>query len=197
MRTAARAFLPPEVLLVLDAAYAEYVDEPAYDPGMRLVEAGDNTVMLRTFSKMFGLAGMRVGWAYAPPAVIDALNRVRGVFNVNIAAQAAAAAALAEPGWVERTGRTTPNGANGSPRRCSSPASRSGRSTATSFSPTSRPRQRAAAADAFLKWRGLIVRAMGVYDLPHCLRVTIGTGEECTLVADALATFMAGQATDA
>ena len=94
--------LPPEVLLVLDAAYAEYVERPDYDPGMRLVDATDNTVMTRTFSKIFGLGGMRIGWAYGPPAVIDVLNRVRGPFNVSIAAQAAAIAALAEPGWVEK-----------------------------------------------------------------------------------------------
>ena len=80
-----RAGLPPEVLLVLDAAYAEYVERPDYDPGVRLVDAGDNTVMLRTFSKIFGLGGMRIGWAYAPPAVIDVLNRVRAPFNVTIA----------------------------------------------------------------------------------------------------------------
>ncbi len=97
-----RAGLPPEVLLVLDAAYAEYVERPDYDPGMRLVDAGDNTVMLRTFSKIFGLGGMRIGWAYAPPAVIDVFNRVRSPFNVSLAAQAAAIAALAEPGWVEK-----------------------------------------------------------------------------------------------
>ena len=73
-----RAGLPPEVLLVLDAAYAEYVARPDYDPGARLVDATDNTVMTRTFTKVFGLGGMRIGWAYAPPAVIDVLNRVRG-----------------------------------------------------------------------------------------------------------------------
>ncbi len=77
---------------------------PDYDPGATLVDAGENTVMMRTFSKIFGLGGMRLGWAYAPPGVVDVLNRVRGVFNVSIAAQAAAAmAALAEPGWVERS----------------------------------------------------------------------------------------------
>ena len=97
-----RAGLPAEVLLVLDAAYAEYVERPDYDPGIRLVDAGDNTVMTRTFSKIFGLGGMRIGWAYGPPAVIDVLNRVRAPFNVSIASQAAAIAALAEPGWVEK-----------------------------------------------------------------------------------------------
>ena len=96
-----RAALPPEVLLVLDSAYAEYVTHPAYDAGVRLVDAGDNTVMTRTFSKIFGLGGMRIGWCYAPPGVVDVLHRVRSPFNVSVAAQAAAIAALAEPGWVE------------------------------------------------------------------------------------------------
>ena len=96
-----RAALPPEVLLVLDSAYAEYVTDPAYDAGVKLVDATDNTVMTRTFSKIFGLGGMRIGWCYAPPAIVDVLNRVRSPFNVSVAAQAAAIAALAEPGWVE------------------------------------------------------------------------------------------------
>ena len=97
-----RRELPPDVLLVIDSAYAEYVEAADYDAGTRLVDAGDNTVMLRTFSKVFGLGGMRVGWAYAPPGVVDALNRVRGAFNVSLPAQEAAVAALSEPGWVER-----------------------------------------------------------------------------------------------
>ena len=98
-----RAGLPGHVLLALDAAYAEYVDDPDYDPGAALVDAGDGTVMLRTFSKIFGLGGMRVGWCYAPAAIVDALNRVRGAFNVSLAGQAAATAALDEPGGVERS----------------------------------------------------------------------------------------------
>src|SRR5690349_16834561 len=98
-----RAGLPPEVLLVLDAAYSEYVDRPDYDPGIKLVDAGESTVMTRTFSKIFGLGGLRIGWCYAPPHVVDVLNRVRGPFNVSKAAQAAAIAAVNEPGWLERS----------------------------------------------------------------------------------------------
>jgi len=191
-----RRLLPPEVLLVLDAAYAEYIDDPGYDPGVRLVESREDTVMLRTFSKVFGLGGMRVGWAYGPPAVVDALNRVRGVFNVNIAAQAAAVAALAEPGWVER------NRAHNAEwrERLAVALRRSGIKVWPShgnfiLADFATP-ARAAAADAFLKRHGLIVRAMGAYDLPHCLRITVGTSEECTLLTETLAHFMAGQAAD-
>jgi histidinol-phosphate aminotransferase len=185
-----RRGLPDQVLLVLDAAYAEYVTEPGYDPGTALVDAADNTIMLRTFSKVFGMGGMRVGWAYGPPAVIDAINRVRGVFNVNIAAQAAAVAALAEPGWVERgvahntewrarlSAALTAAGVKVWPSH--------GNFILADFATAAR----AKGADAFLRGRGIIVRGMGGYDLPQCLRITVGTGEECTLVADALATFM-------
>ncbi len=96
-----QAGLPPDVLLLIDAAYSEYVDRPDYDAGARLVDAGANTVMTRTFSKIFGMGGMRLGWCYGPPAVIDVLNRVRGPFNVNLAAQDAGIAALSEQHWVE------------------------------------------------------------------------------------------------
>ena len=98
-----RAGLPAEVLLVLDAAYAEYVTRPDYDPGTALVDAGTNTVMTRTFSKIFGMGGARLGWAYAPAPIADILNRVRGPFNVNAPAMAAGIAALAEPGWMEKS----------------------------------------------------------------------------------------------
>jgi histidinol-phosphate aminotransferase len=186
-----RAGLPGEVLLVLDSAYAEYVEAADYDAGARLVDAGgENTVMLRTFSKVFGLGGMRVGWAYGPEGVVDALNRVRGVFNVNIAAQAAAVAALAEPGWVE-AGR-----AHNTLWRAKLAAAleaagikvwpTEGNFLLADFATA----DRAHAADAFLKTRGLIVRGMAAYDLPHCLRITVGTAEECGLVAETLGAFM-------
>jgi histidinol-phosphate aminotransferase len=191
-----RAGLRPDILLVLDAAYAEYVEDPDYDPGVALVDAGDNTVMLRTFSKIYGLGGMRVGWAYAPAAVIDAINRVRGVFNVNIAAQAAAVAALAEPGWVEK-GRAHNIRAKA---KLSAALERAGikvwPSHGNFFLADFATPARAKAADDALRARGLIVRAMGAYDLPHCLRITVGNDEECAMVADALTAFMATQKLD-
>jgi histidinol-phosphate aminotransferase len=184
-----RAGLPPEVLLVLDAAYAEYVVRPDYDPGIRLVDAADNTVMLRTFSKIFGLGGMRVGWGYAPPAVIDVLNRVRSPFNVSIAAQAAAIAALAEPGWVEK-GR-----AHNAEYRAKLAAGlqaagikvwpSEGNFVLADFATV----ERAKAADAFLRRRGAITRPVGGYGLPHCLRITVGTAEEVAIIIDTLTEF--------
>ncbi len=91
-----RAGLPDNVLLVIDAAYAEYVDLPDYESGLEMVRSSDNVVMTRTFSKIFGLAALRLGWAYCPPAVADVLNRIRGPFNVPAPAQAAGIAALAD-----------------------------------------------------------------------------------------------------
>ena len=185
-----RRGLPADVLLALDAAYAEYVERPDYDPGVALVDAGDNTVMLRTFSKVFGLGGMRVGWCYAPAEVVDALNRVRGVFNVNIAAQAAAVAALAEPGWVERSRRHNTEWRGRLAARLTGAGIKVWPSEGNFLLADFATADRADAANAWLKARGLIVRGMAAYDLPHCLRITVGTGEECTLVADALAAFM-------
>jgi histidinol-phosphate aminotransferase len=186
-----RRGLPDHVLLVLDAAYAEYVERPDYEPGARLVDAGENTVMLRTFSKVFGLGGMRVGWAYAPPAVVDALNRVRGAFNVNLAAQAAAIAALAEPGWVERSRAHTRQWRERLGTALAAAGIRVWPSEGNFVLADFDTAARADAAQAWLKARGILVRALGAYDLPRCLRITIGTAEECTLVADALTAFMA------
>ena len=187
-----RAGLPPEVLLVVDAAYAEYVTDSRYDPGVALVDAADNTVMLRTFSKVFGMGGMRVGWCYGPPAVIDAINRVRGVFNISIAAQAAALAALAEPGWVEMSVAHNAEWR----MKLSAALTASGVKVWPSWgnfilADFATP-ARAAAADVFLRGHGIIVRPMGGYDLPHCLRISIGTGDECQVVAETVAAFMAG-----
>jgi len=184
-----RRELRDDVLLVLDSAYAEYVTRPDYDPGVKLVDATPNTVMCRTFSKIFGMGGMRLGWCYAPPAIVDVLGRVRGPFNVNAAAMAAGIAALAEPGWVEMSvahnteqrGRLeaalTAAGLKVWPSE--------GNFSLVDFGSA----ERAKAADAHLRARGLIVRAMSGYGLPQTLRVTIGTAEENALVIDALVDF--------
>jgi histidinol-phosphate aminotransferase len=185
-----RQHLPPEVLLVLDAAYAEYVTRADYDAGVKLVDAGDNTVMTRTFSKIFGLGGMRIGWAYAPPAVVDVLNRVRGPFNVSIAAQAAGIAALAEPGWLETSRAHNAEYRDVMTARLQKAGIRVWPSEGNFVLADFETPHRAAAANAFLRQRGIIVRAVGGYGLPHCLRITIGTAEEVFLVADALDAFV-------
>src|SRR3954468_11402907 len=97
------AGLPSDVVLVLDAAYAEYVRRNDYEAGIELVATSDNVVMCRTFSKIHGLAALRLGWMYGPPHVVDALNRIRGPFNVNAPAIAAGAAAMGDAAHVERS----------------------------------------------------------------------------------------------
>jgi histidinol-phosphate aminotransferase len=185
-----RAGLPEDVLLVIDAAYAEYVDHVEYDASRALVDAGENTVMTRTFSKIFGLGGARLGWAYAPAPIVDVLNRMRPPFNVSITAAAAAMAALSEPGWVAHgrahnsqartrlAARLTQAGLNVHP------------SEANFLLVDFGTAARAVAADAFLRQRGIIVRNVKSYGLPECLRITIGTDEECSLVAGALNEFV-------
>jgi histidinol-phosphate aminotransferase len=187
-----RAGLREDVLLVLDSAYAEYVTRPDYDPGVKLVDSTPNTVMCRTFSKIFGMGGMRLGWAYAPAGIVDVLGRVRGPFNVNASAMAAGIAALAEPGWVEKSV------AHNTAQRARVAAALTaaglkvwpseGNFLLVDFGTA----ERAKAADAWLRGRGLIVRAMGGYGLAQTLRVTIGTEEECSLVIEALTAFARG-----
>ncbi len=185
-----RSGLPPEVLLVVDAAYAEYVTRPDYDPGINLVDASGNTVMTRTFSKVFGLGGMRIGWCYAPAHVVDVLNRVRGPFNVSAASQAAAIAALAEPGWVEK-GRD--HNAEWRPKLIAGLQAAGimvwpseGNFALADFGAP----DKAEAADAFLRQRGIIVRGVRGYGLPNCLRITVGTADEVAAVIEGLTAFM-------
>ena len=92
-----------DVILVLDAAYAEYVRRNDYESGIELVSSSQNVVMTRTFSKVHGLGGMRIGWVYAPSRIVDALNRMRGPFNVNAAAIEAGVAAMGDRAHIERT----------------------------------------------------------------------------------------------
>ena len=186
-----RAGLPDHVLLVLDAAYAEYVRRNDYEAGLELVATGENTVMTRTFSKIFGLAGLRIGWAYCPSAVAEALNRIRGPFNLSAPAIAAGAAAMADWAHIDAAVRhnetwlpwltteiealgfaVTPSVANFILIHFPKTAGRD-----------------AAACDAFLKSKGIILRRVAGYGLPDALRLTIGTEAENRKVVEALAAF--------
>jgi len=186
-----KAGLPASTLLVVDAAYAEFVTRNDYEPGIELVEAAENVVMLRTFSKIYALAGLRVGWAYCSAEIADVLNRVRGVFNINLAAQGATIAALDDIAaldrarthndiwrpWLERELRAlgldvTPSVAN---------------FVLVQF--PAAPRD-ADAAFAFLQSRGILVRKMGAYGLPGHLRITVGTEDEMRAVTAAMAEFV-------
>jgi len=181
------AELPSDVLLVLDAAYAEYVDRADYEAGIDLVSRSDNVVMTRTFSKIFGMGGLRLGWCYAPPAVVDVLNRVRSPFNCSVAAQAAGIAALADTGWVERSRAHNAEWRAWLAARIGGLGLKVWPSEANFLLVDFVTTDAAKDADAFLRRRGLIVRGVASYGLPQCLRITVGTEEECRAVADALA----------
>jgi histidinol-phosphate aminotransferase len=189
------AGLPPHVLLVLDGAYAEYVRRNDYGSGLDLVLEADNVVMTRTFSKIHGLAGLRIGWMVAPAHVADAVNRVRGPFNLSAAAIRAGAAAIADDqhvaaalahneAWLARVAEAvgalglavTPSVAN---------------FILVHF--PAEPARSAAAADAFLTGRGVITRRVAAYGLPDCLRVTIGSAEANIAFLDGLRAFVRGE----
>jgi histidinol-phosphate aminotransferase len=183
---------PPDVLLVIDAAYTEYVDPARYDGGISLVDAGDNTVMTRTFSKIYGLGGARLGWAYAPPAIVDVLNRVRGPFNVSATAAAAGIAALAEPNWVANGRAHNSRAREKLAARLAAAGLKIHPSEANFLLVDFLTPERAIEADQFLRARGIIVRNVKSYGLPSCLRITIGTDEECALLTAALKDFANG-----
>ena len=192
-----RAGLPDDVLLVLDAAYAEYVRANDYESGIELVATTSNTAMTRTFSKIYGLASLRIGWANCPDAVADALNRIRGPFNVSGPAIAAGVAALEDRAHMQRAvehneiwrGRMTEDlstlGLTVTP-------------SAANFLLVHFPRTNghsAVEADTFLQSRRIILRRVDEYGFPDALRMTIGTEDENLAVLDALKAFMAATGT--
>ncbi len=182
--------LPTSTLLVLDAAYAEYVQRDDYEAGAALVSRFDNVVMTRTFSKIYGLAGLRVGWSYCPERVADAINRVRGPFNVSIPAQRAAAAALRDRAHVARSVAHNAEWKSWLARNiraCDLRVDEGEGNFLLIHFPSS---QCAESADTFLTRRGFILRAVANYGLPHCLRLTIGSQEANRGVAAALGDFM-------
>jgi len=186
-----REGLPAGVLLVVDAAYAEYVSRNDYSNGAELVASRDDTVMLRTFSKIYGLGGLRLGWTYAPDNVIAVINRVRGPFNVNAAAQAAGLAALQDVAWLDKARSHNDTELP----RVTAALAKLGLAVLPSVGNFILIRfpgggTQAQAADAALRGRGLILRAMGAYGLGDCLRLTIGTVEENDLVIAALGDFV-------
>ena len=189
------AGLPAHTLMVIDAAYAEYVSRNDYAAGLELASAADNVVMTRTFSKIHGLAGLRLGWAYGSEHVVDALNRVRGPFNLNGAAQAAGVASLEDAAHIEsaaaHNARWLPWLAGRIARLGIEVTPSVGNFLLLTF-PSERGRT-AADADAFLSARGFILRAVAAYGLPDSLRLTVGTEAANRGVVAALAEFMRGE----
>lgn len=186
-----RAGLRDDILLVLDAAYAEYAEAADFDAGMDLVKgAAENTIVTRTFSKIYGLASCRVGWAYCPPSVMDILNRVRGSFNVTAVSQAAALAAVEDRDhvgkavthnrkWISLLSKALQD-------MNLTPLESLGNFLLVRFPGGA---DQAAAANKFLRSKGIIVRPVGNYDLAEFLRITIGTDSENEALLSTLRDF--------
>ncbi|HZZ88331.1 MAG TPA: histidinol-phosphate transaminase [Caulobacteraceae bacterium] len=184
--------LPPSVVLVVDAAYAEFCTDPTFTDGLDLARAAENVIVTHTFSKIHGLAALRVGWAYAPAPIADAIDRIRPPFNVSIPAIEAAVASLTDRDFQERSLAlierwrpwltqqlgglgldVVPSAAN---------------FILVGFPNT--PGKTAAEAEAFLAAGGLIVRGVAGYGLPGHLRITIGLEEHNRAIVDTLAEFL-------
>ncbi len=187
-----REGLPEHTLLVLDSAYAEYLRRDDYTDGSELVDSQDNVVMTRTFSKIYGLSALRLGWMYAPPAIIDVVNRIRGPFNINAAAQAAGLAAVDDTGFIDRARAFNeewmprPDRDLGALGLTLHPSSAN--FVLVEFADT----QGRTAGDAyqFLLARGIIPRRLENYGLPKCLRFSLGLEDENQEVVAAVKAFL-------
>ena len=181
------AGIPPQAILVIDGAYAEYVD--GYDGGASLIEARDNVVMTRTFSKIYGLGGLRIGWGYGPAEIINVLNRIRGPFNLSTSQLDAAEAAVRDRDHVNRCRSENTRLRHWLAEALAALGVPSDTSLANFVLARFADAAEAEACDAFLQKQGLIVRRVSGYKLPHCLRITIGDESSCRRVAHAMAQF--------
>ena len=179
--------LPESALLVLDGAYAEYVD--GYDGGAALVNSRENIVMTRTFSKIYGLGGLRVGWGYGPAHVIDVLNRVRGPFNVSNAALGAAEAAVRDVAYTEHCRAENARLRGWMADALAEIGVPSDVSCANFILARFASQDEAEACDTHLQSQGLIVRRVAGYNLPTCLRITVGDESGCRRVVHAVRQF--------
>jgi histidinol-phosphate aminotransferase len=183
--------LPKNVLLVVDAAYAEYVSRNDYESGIELVDQAENVVMTRTFSKIYGMGGLRLGWMYGPVGVVDVLSRFRQPFNVNSAAQVAGIAALAD---IAHTDASRTNNDIWLPWLSTElaklglkPIHSVGNFVSIGFG----SKERVAAANQWMMNDGLMPRMIAAYGMPEHLRITIGTESEVKAAKESLARFVA------
>ncbi len=184
--------LPANVVLVLDGAYAEYVHANDYEAGIELVSKNNNVVMTRTFSKIYGLASLRIGWAYCPTEIADVLNRIRGPFNLSAPAIMAGAAAIKDEQFIEEARAHTRIWREWVSKQCQALGLQVTPSVgnfvlihfpdANEFS--------AHKADDFLISKRIVLRRLDSYHLPNALRMTIGSADDCRATLDALAEFM-------
>jgi len=179
--------LPPKALLVLDGAYAEFAED--YDGGRALIEARDNVFMTRTFSKIYGLGGLRIGWGFGPQAIIDVLNRVRGPFNLSGAALGAAEAAVRDTAYTEKCRTENARWRDWLSTALAEMGVPSDTSTANFILARFASEAEALACNDHLLAQGIIVRHPKSYGFPHCLRITVGDESACRRVVHAIGQF--------
>ncbi|MBV7410460.1 histidinol-phosphate transaminase [Maritimibacter sp. DP1N21-5] len=179
--------LPDEVVLVLDGAYAEYVE--GFDGGAAMVDMFPNVIMTRTFSKIYGLGGLRIGWGFAQQEVIDVLNRIRGPFNLSNTQLAVAEAAVRDQAWVDKCRNDNTRLRAWLAEALAERGVPSDTSCANFVLARFVDEEEANAVDNYLKSHGIIVRRVAGYGLPHCLRITVGDEPSCRRVAHLIGEF--------
>lgn len=185
------AALPAHILLVVDEAYAEFVVEPEWESAFELARTAENVVVTRTFSKIHGLGGLRIGFGYCPKAVAEAMDRIRMPFNVSVPGIAAAIAAVND---LEHQTISRDLVAEWRPR-----LTQTLRGFGFEVLPSAgnfilvlfKDAVEASAASDYLNTQGIIVRGVGSYGIPQGLRITIGTADQNRAVADAFSEFAA------
>ncbi len=182
------AGLPGHVLLVVDQAYAEYVEPGLDDGGLELARTAPNVLVTRTFSKIHGLAAERIGWGYGSPAVIDAMHRIRAPFNVTIAGQQAAIAALADTGFVAASREHNARGRAAFVAQIEALGNAGLRAVPSeaNFVLVTFPAGQAEPAYKALMAAGYAVRWLPGQGLPNALRITIGRDEDMAAVVQVL-----------
>lgn len=182
--------LRSDIILVLDAAYAEYPETRDYSAGNELVAEGGNTVVLRTFSKAYALPLLRLGWGYMPTAIIENLNKIRSPFNVNGLALAAGEVAARDQKHMAAVVAHNSACLAELPAQFEAIGVKAHKSVANFLLLQFPPERNAQDANKFLLDNGIILREVGNYGLPDCLRMTIGLGVENSAVIDTLKKFM-------
>jgi len=179
--------LPANVVLVHDGAYTEYLENG--DGGAELVAQFPNVIMTRTFSKIYGLGGLRIGWGYAAPRIIDVLNRVRQPFNLSLVQLQTALAAVQDQAFVERCRADNAEQRKWLIDALAGLSVDADPSEANFILARFEDQAEAEACDLWLQEAGILVRRVGGYNLPNCLRITVGDRAGCRRVVHAIAAF--------
>ena len=189
-----QANMPSDCLLVIDGAYSEYVTAPDFDDSIALTLNSTNVVLTRTFSKMYAMGGLRLGWMVSNPEICGVMNRVRGPFNVSSAAIAAGAASMADLEFERASRQLNNQQLERVTRELNQTQLTVHPSVANFVLVDFHDAERAKAADAFLQAQGIFVREVSGYQLPTCLRLTLGTDDQMTRVIAAIKDFLRGEA---